>query len=196
MDRFPHFIVLPGPRPRFMEQGGELLVTIPARRPLWVLAVLVVWLGLSMRPGIRAWSTLLTEMPQVFGLERLLATLALGSLSVLWLYGSIAALWMAMGVETVSLTPDRLVLSRQLVALRSRATYEARWVSGLHASPQPYDLLAARVTQRVLGLVGGTVCFSYKGQEVRFGGGLQRDYADEVVATIARYLREQQVGAT
>lgn len=164
------------------ETPDGLVVIVPARRNLFALCFLPLWLmGWALGEVLvsykifTAWPA---EPPEMF-LVVWLAMWTVGGAVALGLW-----LWMLVGKERVVLGYAVLSLSRHLLGFSRTRDYDLSRVTNLRAGILPARAFGPRTPAQLRGLTGGTLQFEYEGKTIRFGLALKEAEAKRLCATM------------
>lgn len=160
------------------ETADGLGIHNPARRNLWLLAFMMVWLT--------GWAA-----GEYFAVSQILRGRLAGpdGFLVVWLVfwslagaGALAVVgWQARGVERLFFTGGHLVTETGFAGLSRRRVYPAAEVVDLRAEPSGHHEIGAPWTK-------GSVRFAVGGRERSFGIQLDDAEAAAVLAALARHL--------
>jgi hypothetical protein len=160
------------------QQADGIEIVIPARRSVFLMAFLAVWMAGSL-------------FGEVFGASWLLADhedpsiLFLGAWLVMWTMSGgaalLACLWMARGREIVSLRPDSLEIRRDVLGWGTTREYDLAYARNLRVSRRPFD---PKRPLEAWGIGGGSIAFDYGARTLRFGSSLEEAEARQVVSEL------------
>lgn len=180
-------IAPPERRSTVAETAEGLAVSIPAKRNIFLLLFLSLWLVGWGFGEVTAGRELLSKQsgaPDLF----------LGVWLTLWTLGGGLALyawfWMIGGREVLIVRPDALVIRRVLLGRGRDKEYDIQQVKNLRAAPptwNPYDFSSA---MHFWGVGGGPIAFDYGSKTIRIGSGVDESEAQQVV----KDLKSRHVG--
>jgi hypothetical protein len=171
-------------KPRFVvdESGQVELIRIKARRQVFALMFLPIWLAGWTVGGVFA----ITAVVRQFNLFLVLwlCGWALG-----WVYASATIAWMLFGSETLRVVDRDLELGFSIGPWAGRKVYQGSQVRDLKSSPQidPYGAFRFN-TPFMPRTQGGAVQFTYGGRTIRAGAGLDEAEGQLIVARLSRRL--------
>jgi hypothetical protein len=153
-------------------------VVIPARRYVFLLIFLLVWLS--------GWA-----MGEVSVVSQLMKLGKVDWSMVFWLTGwtcggmfaSAAWLWLAFGREVVTLRSGELSVRREALGLGRSKEYDLAYVKNLRVSRVP-SASSSPTGRLQFPLKGGLVAFDYGAKTIRFGGSLDEAEAAQVVSDL------------
>lgn len=156
-------------------------VTMPARRNIFALCFLPLWLVGWVFGEVAVSHELLTATsldPQRLFLVVWLAgwTLGGGFALLIWL-------WMLAGRERVVLGHAALSVGRELFGLRRVKDYDLASVRNLRAGVVPGSAFATPAAARFAHVIGGSLQFDYGSKTIRFGASLEEAEAKRLCAT-------------
>jgi len=162
-------------------EGLEIL--IPARRHVFVLLFLGMWLvGWLMGE--------LTVITQLFSrrLDGPVGFLLLWL--IFWTFGGGFAaylwLWMLAGKERILMGTSTLRVKRDVLGLGRTRTYEFYKMRNLRVAPQPAGPRDPRAALRHSGLAGGLIAFEYGGKTIRFGAAIDEAEGQMIIARMTQ----------
>ena len=167
----------PTRRSSLRREGNRLEISIPAKRNIFLLLFLSVWLV--------GWC-----LGEVFAVRALLEqddapNLFLGVWLLGWTVGGAAALsaclWMLKGREVIGLHGDALAIRHDLLGLGRTREYDLQHIMNLRVAPNtwnPYDWSAG---MQFWGIGGGLIAFDYGSRTVRVGNSIDEAEARQIV---------------
>ena len=155
--------------------GAGVRIVIPARRHLFVITFLFVWLAIWIIAGS---ASLVGGAGEVAGG---LAILAIGVG-----YGGGVLAWMLFGREVVEAERGRLLLARGVGPIQRRREFHAASVEDLCALD---DSMPWWFGFDLFGMRGGSIAFDYGARTYKFGGGVDRAEAKQIVGRLQEALR-------
>jgi len=170
----------PAPRSTIVETSEGLQISIPARRHVFLMLFLPVWLVgwtfgevLAARALIPLWRT---ENSGV---------MFLGAWLVAWTLGGglalVSLLWMFAGREVIGLRPNLLQTRNDLWGFGRSKEYDLGHVRNLRVASQswnPYDWRGGWLDPRIQ---SGSIAFDYGSQTIRIGSGIDEAEARAIV---------------
>jgi hypothetical protein len=162
------------------DQGGRLVITLPARRD-WVTVVFLgiwslVWLGVEVivvggvAAGIAAGPA--RGDPSIGLGEAAGVSLFALLWFTLWTAGGLFALytwlWQITGREVIEVSREGIKLSRKVLGRGRAKTYLAEHIQDLRVSPSPFASLATWRQSRQPFAMLGTLAFDYGARTIRF----------------------------
>jgi hypothetical protein len=160
--------------------GGPegLTIVIPARRHLFVIAFLGLWLVGWFLGEVNA-------IAQFFSGRLTGPEAALLLWLVLWtVCGSFALyvwLWMLIGKERILLGSSTLLANLDLLGLGRTRTYALARIRNLRVAPVPIGPRENTIALRLAGLAGGMIAFDYEGKAIRLGASVDAAEAQLIV---------------
>ena len=150
------------PRSRFDDGPAGLSIMIPARRqvfsmlflPVWLAAWFVAWTGAAseLRSGSGSWFLVVWFLGWTVG----------------GLFAALSFMWMLVGRERVVADTGVLALSRELLGLRFKREYRVSEIRRLRVSARPTQQWSGGGAEW-WGWGGGVIAFDYGAKTVRFG---------------------------
>jgi hypothetical protein len=176
--------VSPGqPLARISDTPAGRVVEIPAKRDVFVLGILCVWLVGWFVGWLAAASQLFGNRVPAGPLLIWLAIWTAGGAFALF-----AVIWGLAGREVVTAAPSSLVIERRIGSLGRARRYETSRIRDLRVSAQPYRPFDRRSGLWFWGISGGWIAFDYGASTVRFAAGLEEAEAKRVVARLLEWV--------
>jgi hypothetical protein len=178
----------PEPRSKVVETVHGLSITVPARRQVFVVGFLSLWLiGWAMGEKY--------AVGQLFDALRGYATDEPLGFLLLWLaiwtfggaFALLVVLWSIFGRERLVLTRGRLLLRRELLGLCRMRAYDLSQVRNIRVSPVHQGPFGWRSSGQSFGLGGGLVAFDYGSSTVRFADSIDEGEAEQLVSAITEH---------
>jgi len=174
-------LVTPAPRrSRVSDRPEGLEIVVPAKRSVFLMLFLLVWLGAWAVGEFSVLGQLLrgTEGPVPFLLFWLLGWTVGGGCALL------TFLWMLAGRERIVLRPRVLAVYREIFGLGPIREYDLAHVRNLRVSPPAYDPFGWGAAGRFWGVTGGFVAFDYGAKTVRLAASADEPEAAQIVREI------------
>jgi hypothetical protein len=175
---------VPLSKPRFVIDGSGATETIriKARRQIFALLFLPVWLAGWTAGGIAA----ITQMIKAFQ-PFLLIWLCFWVVAWIAVVGTLA--WMLFGVETLSVVDRNLEVGIEIGPWKRVKTYDGSQISGLRSASQNFPFASFRFSVPFLrGAQFGAVQFNYGARTVRRASGLDEAEGEMIVERLAKRL--------
>ena len=162
-----------------IEGGPEgLEIVIPARRNLFALVFLGVWLVGWIVGEV-------TAIAAVASSGRRAADAFLLLWLTVWTVGGCAAayswVWMLVGKERVLMGTSALRVKRDILGLGRSRFYQLFKIRNLRVADQPIAAKDPRAAFRPWGIAGGAIAFDYEGKTIRFGSWIGADEARMII---------------
>jgi hypothetical protein len=176
------------------DTGPGLEIVIPARRRVFALLFLPVWLFFWTIGGLFAFATLLSpETPG--GVDLFMGVWLCG-----WALGEVSVvttiLWMLRGREVVRVDRDVLIIRREVFGVGPTQEYDTREVANLRASPLPFGVGAYGSSPLALLRQGaGTIAFDYGAKTYRFGIAMEEAEARILIRQMEEKVPLTRTGA-
>jgi hypothetical protein len=169
---------LPQRRSSVQRSSQGLEISIPAKRNLFLLLFLGLWLVAWCFGEIFAIYTVFfgkADAPVPF-LVVWLAGWTIGGAGV-----ALVWFWMLRGREVIELRADALVVKRQVFGLGPTREYDLQHTKNLRVAPHswnPYDWMSA---MQFWGIGGGPIAFDYGSKTLRVGNTIDEAEAKQIV---------------
>jgi hypothetical protein len=181
------FVRPPGPRHTATEDRDGLVVRIPSKRNIFILAFLTFWLCGWLGGEIMVPFTFFT------GAKKEPAALAF---MVFWLCGWTVGggfalyiwLWHIKGCELITISPIALSIKREVFGFGRSRHFEASEIRHLRVAPFTYNPYDFRSSLAFWGIGGGALAFDYGFKTFRFGAGVDEAEARVILQTITKRL--------
>jgi hypothetical protein len=175
-----HYETLPEPRFAVEQVGGSEQIRVKARKQIFVLLFLPVWLTLWTMGGVTAVHQLL-ETGEWF-LAFWLCAWAVG-----WVFAALTICWMIFGFETLRVVGGDLEIAQHMLRWSRRKLYPGGQVRNLQASEPP---LSARFQPSfpLWGMKSGTVRFDYGARTIYAAAGLDAAEGQMIVERLNKRL--------
>ncbi|HEY3898815.1 MAG TPA: hypothetical protein VGM54_09395 [Chthoniobacter sp.] len=177
------FVKPPGPRHTTTELPDGVAICIPARRNIFILAFLTLWLcgwlmGEITAPIAFVKSAEKNPAAAGFLLIWISAwTLGGGFALLIWL-------WQVKGREIVTISPSALSIGRQIFGYGPVKHYDLSEIRDLRLAPFVYNPFDFRAGMAFWGFGGGLIAFDYGYKTFRFGAGIDEAEARIILQTI------------
>jgi hypothetical protein len=179
--------------------GGQVNLTIGPRRDLFVILFLAWWIALwvvgevtlisVMAGGLQA--VLSGSMPNTISTFRYMWPVISAGLIVWSIIGVAmiyALLWEMLGVETVTLGPDVLLVRRRMVNVSTEKIFPRKAVSEVRLDDRAGWWLS---NLEYWGIAGGKLAFESGGKTIRFGRSLDESSAQSIANEISSGKNQQ-----
>lgn len=181
------FVKPPGPRHTATESGDGLVIRIPAKRNVFIVGFLTLWLGGWLVGEIMAPISFLTAAHQAGPGAAFLLVWFCG-----WTVGGAFAvytwLWQVKGCEVVTASSTALSIQREVFGLGPTKHYDASQIRQLRVSPQVFNPMDFRSGMAFWGIGGGLLAFDYGFKTYRFGAGIDEAEATIILRALAARL--------
>jgi hypothetical protein len=161
----------PGPRHAVTEEADGLAIRIPAKRNLFIIGFLSLWLCVWAVAEVLASIAFFTAAEMVPGASAFLLFWLCG-----WTVGGAFAifvwLWQVKGCEVVTVSPTALSIRREVLGYGVTKNYDVAEVRGLRIAPLTFNPFDFRSGLAFWGIGGGMLAFDYGFKTYRFGGGV------------------------
>jgi hypothetical protein len=172
-------VPVPGMRTSIEERPEGLCFIVPARRQIFPLLFLPVWLA--------GWA-----LGEGFAISGLRAGSGADAFLLIWLIGwtlggcwtLFSWLWMLAGQERIVLGPAALTHRYELFGIGRTREYELGNVRRLRVSSNPIKTWASGSRSWYLGLSGGVIAFDYGAKTIRFGASLDEPEGQMIVSRL------------
>lgn len=180
MERCLVSVPIPKHRASWSDVAEGLEVIIPARRHVFAILFLPVWLAGWLFGEVMVIRQLLEKpadgQPSLFLFVWLVMWTAFGGLALKSL------LWMLCGRERVVLRPDALLVRRELFGIARAREYEIGSISNLRVSPATFNPWDGRSSWKPGGMCAGVIAFDYGARTFRFAEGIDEAEGHDIVA--------------
>jgi hypothetical protein len=169
-------VALPQRRSVVEGDGSAYRVLIPARRNVFLLLFLGLWLTGWAVGFTSAWYSILREGPSPF------MVVWLGGWSIGGMFVAYTWLWTAVGREIVSIAEGALKIKRDVLGLGPTREYDLSRVQNLRVSAGTPDPFGWSASTRSWGMPqAGVVAFDYGAKTFRFGGSIDEAEGTQIV---------------
>ena len=181
------FVKPPGPRHTATEEADGLAIRIPAKRNVFILAFLTIWLCGWAFGEVTAPIALFTAAHKQPGAAAFLLVWLCG-----WTLGGALAiyvwLWQLKGCEIITVSPAALGIKRELFGCGRVKQYDVSEIRELRVAPLTYNPFDYRSGLAFWGMGGGALAFDYGFKTYRFGAGVDEAEARIILQTITARL--------
>jgi hypothetical protein len=192
-------VVLPKPsRYTISDLGSALVVTVPSRKNVFEIGFLLIWLTGWAFGEVAAAGVLLGSVMGLFGLsdgvERSggmgAVSWGIGAFLLVWLtfwtVGGLMALsrvlWQLFGREVIEVNDEAIILQKRILRFGRPKVYLVEHISRLRA----LDHVGT-------GHDRGSVAFDYGAETIRWGAGLNRTQAEEILSAVSHRFGQYDV---
>lgn len=166
------FVKPSGPRHTVTEDREGLVIRIPAKRNIFLIGFLGVWLCGWLFGEVSALAVLLGVGKREPGTGVFMFVWLTG-----WTVGGFFALyawlWQVKGCEIITLSPSALGIRREVFGHGRSKLYDVTEIHNLRVAPMIFNPADFRTGMAFWGVGGGTLAFDYGFKTYRFGAGIE-----------------------
>lgn len=181
------FVKPPGPRHTATEHADGLAIRIPAKRNVFIVGFLTLWLCGWAVGEVTATIALFTSAQEEPGSAAFLLFWLCG-----WTVGGALAiciwLWQINGCEVVTVSPIALSIRHDVLGFGRTKHYDVAEIRELRVAPLIFNPFDFRSCMAFWGIGGGALAFDYGFKTYRFGGGVDEAEARVILQSIISRL--------
>ena len=182
------FVKLSGPRHTVSEGADGIEIRIPARRNVFLLLFLSVWLVGWAFGEVTAAHTLASSAMRGSGPPAAFLLIWLTGWTVGGGFALYTWLWQLKGCEIVTVSPAALGLKRDVFGFGAKKLYDAAEIRELRVGLGGYNPFDFRTSLAFWGVGGGLIAFDYGYKTYRFAAGVEEAEARIILKMVADRL--------
>ncbi|MCP5098979.1 MAG: hypothetical protein GY943_25790 [Chloroflexi bacterium] len=163
--------------------GNQMIITIPARRQWLQILFLTAWLYGWMLGELSAIDNLIWGVVNSFRLVWL----------TFWTIGGFFVLttivWQLAGKEVITVDTVGMQITSGAFGVCWTKQYSAVEIQYFRFSPDPLSTYSRKRGLNYWGVIGGVIAFDYGSKTIRFGSGINKAEAKQIIKTVQQQFQ-------